>query len=115
MLVHPGVPLALIAAALADGHAGLQQRPGDIGGVLRLAAGDPRGGGADIGAVQAQPDARDHLGHVRLAQVSGVVGVAGLDAVAERVNGGGQQIGVEVDRARVGVQHLPGVAHVFLQ
>jgi hypothetical protein len=25
----PGVPLALVAAALADGHAGLQQRPGD--------------------------------------------------------------------------------------
>ena len=28
MLVHAGVPLALIAAALADGHAGLKQRPG---------------------------------------------------------------------------------------
>jgi hypothetical protein len=86
---HVGVAHALIAAAPADGHAGLQQRPGDSGVVVRQAADDPRGGGADIGAVQAQPDARDHLGHVRLAQVSGVVGVAGLDAVAERVDGSG--------------------------
>jgi hypothetical protein len=111
---HVGVPLALIAAAPADGHAGLQQRPGDSGVVVRQAADDPRGGGADIGAVQAQPDARDHLGDVRLTQVSGIVGVAGLDAVAERVDGSGQQGGVDVERARVGVQQLPGVAHGFL-
>jgi hypothetical protein len=112
---HVGVSFALIAAALADGHAGLQQRPGDVGVVVGLAADDPRGGGADIDAVQAQPDARDHLGHVRLTEVSGVVGVAGLDAVAERVDGSGQHVGVDVERARIGVQHLPGVAHVFLQ
>src|SRR5437660_7226913 len=50
-----GMPLALVAAALADGHAGLQQRPGDAGVVLRQTADDADGGGADIGAVQAQP------------------------------------------------------------
>ena len=88
---------------------------GDVGVVVGLAADDPRGGGADIDAVQAQPDARDHFGHVRLTQVSGVVGVTGLDAVAERVDGSGQHAGVDVERARIGVQHLPGVAHVFLQ
>ena len=41
------------------------------------AAYDPGGGGADIGAVQAQPDARDHFGQVLLAQVSVGVGGAG--------------------------------------
>jgi hypothetical protein len=81
---HAGMPLALIAAALADGHAGLQQRPGEAGAVHRLACYDPHGGGADIDAVQAQPDAPDHLGHVLLAQVSGVVSFAGLGPVAER-------------------------------
>jgi len=35
----------------------------------------PEGGGADIGAVQAQPDALDHLGPVLLAQAG--VGDAG--------------------------------------
>src|SRR5579859_6485273 len=110
-VLHIGMPLALIAAALADGYAGLQQRPDEAGVVLRLAADHPCGGGADIDAVQAQPDAPDHLGHVLLAQVSGVVGIAGLDAVAERVDRGGQHARVDSPDARVGVQHLPGVAH----
>ena len=47
MLVHPGVPLALLAAALADRHARLQQRHSDIGVVTGRAAGNPGGGGAD--------------------------------------------------------------------
>jgi hypothetical protein len=51
------VPLTLIAAGLADGHACLQQRSGGGGVVFRRAADNPAGGGADIGAVQAQPDA----------------------------------------------------------
>src|SRR5258708_30021321 len=41
VLVHLGVPLALVAAALADGHAGLQQPPGDARVVGRLAACHP--------------------------------------------------------------------------
>ena len=71
------MPFALIAAVLADGHACLQQRPGGAGVIFRQAADDPAGGGADIGAVPAQPDARDHLGQVLLAQVSVGIGGAG--------------------------------------
>src|SRR5271169_3673537 len=37
--------------------------------------------------------------------------VAGLGAVVERVEGGGQQVGVDVESAWAGVQYLPGVAH----
>jgi len=57
VLVHPGMPLALVAAALAGGHAGLQERPGDVGVVLGLAADDSDSSAADVGALQAQPDA----------------------------------------------------------
>src|SRR5260370_30430886 len=53
VLMVLGMPLALIPAALADGHAGFQQRPGDAGLVVRLAAYHPNGGGAGLGAVQA--------------------------------------------------------------
>jgi hypothetical protein len=41
MFLHRGMLLALVAAALADRHAGLQQQPGDIGIVAGRAAGDP--------------------------------------------------------------------------
>src|SRR5689334_8747220 len=109
--VHPGVPLALVAAALAAGHAGLEQGPGDAGVVDRGAAYDPDGGGADVGALQAQPDARDHLGQVLLAQVGVDIGGAGLGAVAERVDGGGEHLGIGAGRGWVGVQHLAGIAH----
>src|SRR5215468_908159 len=109
--VHPGVPLALVAAALAAGHARLQQGPGDAGVVGRRAAYDPDGGGADVGALQAQPDARDHLGHVLLAQVGVDIGGAGLGAVVERVDGGGQHIGIGAGGGWIGVQQLAGVAH----
>jgi hypothetical protein len=79
MLVHLGMPLAFVAAALADGHAGLQQRPAGVGVVLRLTADDRGGGRADVGAVQAQPDARDHLGHIGFAQVGVGIGDAGCE------------------------------------
>jgi hypothetical protein len=90
VLVNLGMPLALVATALACGHAGFQQRPEDVGVVIRLAARDPDGGGADVGAVQAQPDALNHLGQVLLAQAIVRVGGAGLGAIVERVDGASQ-------------------------
>jgi hypothetical protein len=48
------------------------------------------GASADIGAVQAQADAPDHLGYVLSAQVYVGVGDAGLRAVVDRVDGSGQ-------------------------
>src|SRR5712692_6834851 len=59
VIVHSGMPLALVAAALAGGHAGLQERLGDVGVVLGLAADDSDSSAADVGALQAQPDAFD--------------------------------------------------------
>src|SRR6516165_862369 len=105
------MPSAFVAAAGADGHASLQQRPGDAGLVGGLAAYHPEGGGAHIGAVPAQPDARDHVGQVLFVQVIVGVGDAGLGAVAERVDGCRQQAGSGAQGTWVGVQQLPGVAH----
>ena len=48
MLVTLGMPLTLVAAALTDGHASLQQQPGETGVEFPLAARQPDGGGADI-------------------------------------------------------------------
>ena len=90
-----GMPLALIAAAFAYCHAGFQQRPGGVGVVFGQAAEDPACGRADVGAVQAQPDALHHLGQVLLVQVGVGIGVARLGAVTDRVDGGGQHAGVD--------------------
>jgi hypothetical protein len=61
VLMVAGVPLALVAAALADGHAGLQQRPGDVGVVGRLAACHP------MVAVQASAQSRHSRMHVTIS------------------------------------------------
>src|SRR4029077_1418442 len=95
--------LALVAAALADGDAGLEQRHRDVGVVLGKAADDRDGSAADVGAFQAKPDALDQLGDVPFAQVGVGVGRARLRAVIKRVDGGGQHTGVDVDVACVGV------------
>ena len=97
------MPRALIAAAGAGGGAGLQQWLGDGGVVVALAADHSQGGGADIDAIQAQPDAPDHLGQVLLAQVRVGVGSARLGAVGERVDGAGQHTGVSVQAAGIGI------------
>src|SRR5215208_7841870 len=57
VLVHPGMPLAFVPAALADGHTRLEHRPGHVGVVLGLTADHPQRSRADIRAVQAQTDA----------------------------------------------------------
>ena len=111
VLMVVGMPRAFVAAALADGHASLQQRPGDAGVAGRLASHDPESGGAHIGAVPAQPDARDHLGEVLFAQVIVGVGDARLGAVTERVDRCRQHTGAGVQGTWAGVQQLPGVAH----
>ena len=112
--VHVGMPLALISATLADRHTGLNQRLGDIGVVFGRAADNPERSCANVGAVQAQPNALDHVGKVALAQVGVDVGGAGLDAAGEGVDRGGQYSCVDARVVRVGVKHLSGVAHGFL-
>ncbi len=53
MGVPLGMLLAFIAAAFADSNTGVQQRAGDAGLVVSLAAEDVPGGSTNIGAVLA--------------------------------------------------------------
>jgi hypothetical protein len=83
------MPLALVAAAPADGRARLDQRPDDAVIPDNRAAQHGCGSCADIRAVQAQADARDHLDQMRLAQVGVGVGTAGLRAVSRSLDDSG--------------------------
>ena len=99
MLMHLGMPLALIAAAPAGCHAGLQLRSGHIGVVVGLAAHHPQRGRAHIGAVQAQADALGQLSHILLRQAVVGAGGAGLGAVRQRLDSSGQHDGVNIEVA----------------
>src|SRR3546814_17182921 len=52
VLVHVSMALALVAARLAGGRAGLQERPGHVGVVPGVSRQRVPGGHADVGAVQ---------------------------------------------------------------
>jgi hypothetical protein len=61
VFVGLGVPFALVATGLASSHASPQQRL-DGGDFDRARpANDPNGCGTHIHAIEAQPDALDHL------------------------------------------------------
>src|SRR6516165_6059600 len=81
VFVHRRVALTLVAAAVAGGDASLEQRLYNPGVVAGLAAGDPESGGAHFDAVETQPDALDHLDHVRLGQIGIDVSNAGLQTI----------------------------------
>jgi hypothetical protein len=110
-----GMPLALVAAAPARGHASFQERPGDGRVVLAQSADGTHGRGADIGAVQAQPDALHHAGEVLFAEVGVGIGGTSPGTVAERLDGGGENAGVDIEVTLLGIEHLPGVAHGILR
>src|SRR2546423_15438080 len=65
--VHRRMPFALVATACAYRRACLKERPGEPLLIGRLAARDPSRGCAHIGAIQAQTQALDHAGNVRIA------------------------------------------------
>src|ERR1051326_8607571 len=68
VLVHPGVPLALVSAGPAGGYAGLEHGAGQVGVVAGMPGQHPAGGVADVSAVQAGADALDQAGDPGLAQ-----------------------------------------------
>src|SRR5215213_9757310 len=57
-----GMAAALVCAAPAHRHAGLDQWSRDVGVVLRLSGDDAAGGAADVGAIRAQADALGQVG-----------------------------------------------------
>jgi hypothetical protein len=86
VLVVGGVLLALLGARPASYRAGLELRTEDAEIRLCLPDEDATGGLTDVGAVQAEANAADHLMHIRFGEVG--VGVTrarrrALDAVLD--------------------------------
>jgi len=85
VLVHLGVPHALLPAALAGGGARLQQWPGEVGVVLGLAANHPKRRRADVSAIKVEADALGQLLHVLLRQAVVGAGGACLSAIRKQI------------------------------
>src|SRR5690349_17333724 len=115
VIVRLGMALAFVAAARADGNTGLEQRPHDIGVVLGRPAEDRSSGGTDVGAVQAQPNALDHVSEVGLAQIRVRVDDASLNAIVQGIDRVAEDSAVETSIEHVCVQNLSCVAHQALR
>jgi hypothetical protein len=81
VFVHPGVPLALVGAGPAGGHAGLEHGAGEVGVVAGVPGQHPARGVADFSAVPAGADALDQVGDPGLAQARVGARGTGLGAV----------------------------------
>ena len=100
MLVVIRVALALAGADRTELPARRHLCSGGLGDVVRLAAEEAGGRVADVGAVQAEPDAPAHLGDVVLRQVCIGAGCAALQAGEALVDAAGQQIAIDLGGAR---------------
>jgi hypothetical protein len=111
MLVVVCMPLTLFPADAASLHAGLHGRPGELWFELGLPAEDVSRRGADIAAVQTQPDAADQHADVGLAEIRVRAGCAALRAVEAGVDAGEQRSALDRGSTWVRLQHLPSVGH----
>ena len=96
VLVVIRVALTLAGADRTELPARRDLRSGGLGDVLGLAAEEAGGRVADVGAVQAEPDATAHLGDVVLRQVCIGAGRAALQAGEALVDAAGQQVAIEL-------------------
>jgi hypothetical protein len=115
VLVHLGVPFALVTAGSAGGHAGLERGAGEVGVVAGVPRQHPTRGVTDVGAVQAGTDALDQVGDPGLAQARIGARSTGLGAVEAFVDTPGQCCAVDVaEVGGVGAQHLRYMGHRYL-
>src|SRR5262245_1604135 len=98
MLVHLGVPAALVGARPAGGHAGLQKGAREVAVVAGVPGQHPAGSVADVGAVLAGADALDQVGGGGLTQARVGAGGTGLGAVEAFGNTPGQCCAVDVTK-----------------
>jgi hypothetical protein len=106
VLVVGGVLLALLGARPAGCRAGLDRRAEDAEVRLGLPDEDAGGGLADVGAVEAESNAADHLptsGYARSASAQ-LVRRRALDALIDAAQ---RQVTIENAGARVGSEHVP--------
>src|SRR3954451_17726192 len=100
VLVHVGVPLALVAARLARGGARLEDHAGDVRVVTGVPRQHPSGRLAHVGAVEARADALPEIGDHLLAEIGVGARGAGLRALHAGLDAGDQLL--PVDPAEVG-------------
>src|SRR2546423_3628952 len=100
MLVLDPMHVALLAADITGERAGIEHSHGDFAVVPGAARDHGAGRGADIRAIEIEPDALDEGLHVLLAKARIHAGgaalravAAGLDTAGERIVGAGSQLG----------------------
>jgi hypothetical protein len=113
--MRAGMAFAFVAAGAAYDNAGLEEWPHDLGVKFGRSTENRSSGTADVGAVQAQPDAFDHVGQVVLAQIRVRVDDASLNAVVQRIDRVAEDAAVDMRIELVRIQNLPCEAHRALQ
>ena len=105
------VAFALFCTLAARLAAGLDRRARELEHKLGLPAHDSPCCDADVAAVLAQRDRTQHRRDVQFSAGSITAGGAGLCAVDAHVDARDERIELDVNRSRIGLQHLPSVAH----
>jgi hypothetical protein len=113
--VRAGMAFAFVAAASAYDNTGLEEWPHDAGVKFGRSTENRSSGTADVGAVQAQPNALDHVGEVVLAQIRVRVDDASLNAVVQRIDRVAEDAAVDTRIELVRVKDLLCEAHRALQ
>jgi hypothetical protein len=101
-----GVLLAFRGARAAGYRAGLDDHAEDVGVRLCLPDDDAAGDVADVGAIEAETNAADHLLHVRLGQVGVGAARARRSADAAVFDAPEQQLSVESAGPWVCLEHV---------
>jgi hypothetical protein len=106
VLVVPGVSLALLATSLARQHTRLNDSAYDATIRRGLAGHDSTCGGADVGAVHAEPHAADHVPDVVFAEVRVGAARARKGAVVARLDTAHTRFEIAAERRGMRLEHL---------
>src|SRR5262249_48181678 len=111
MTMMRGVPGALVGAARAGTHTGLEKTMDDEFIPVRWTCEDPGRDLAQIRAGHAEGDARGHPGYVRLREIRVHARRARLKTLQARVDGRGQLGKAERQFGRRDIQHVSRRGH----
>src|SRR2546423_13790170 len=111
---HLRVELALGPADVAARGAGLQRRPGQLPVEFGGPGDDPTRRLADVGTVHTEVDTPAQVRNTLLGNAGIGAGRARLGAADTFVDARGKRVGIDVEAAWVGQNHLPCEGHSFL-
>src|SRR5436305_14660523 len=107
------VAVTFIGGGSTGRHAGLDRSADDLERRLGLARDHPAHCVADVGAVETEPNAANHLRHVRLSQAGVGTARAGGRTVEALLDAAQEQLAVESDRPRLPLDDFSN-SHVAL-